>query len=105
PLVLKNGDWLLPVSTWMTTRNSAQVIVSADNGKSWSLRGACDVPAQDQNADEHMLVQLTDGSLKMFVRTLYGIGETISKDNGKTWSALNRSEIEHPMSRFFISRL
>lgn len=105
PLVLKNGDWLLPVSTWMTTRNSAQVVVSADQGKSWSLRGACDVPAEFQNCDEHMVVQLRDGSLRMLVRTLYGIGETTSKDEGKTWSALKRSDIEHKVSRFFLTRL
>ena len=105
PVVLKNGDWLLPVSTWMTTRNSAQVVVSTDHGDTWSVRGSCDVPANDQNADEHMIVQLEDGSLRMLVRTLYGIGETISKDEGRTWSTLKRSEIEHPMSRFFVSRL
>jgi PA14 domain/BNR repeat-like domain/Fn3 associated len=41
----------------------------------------------------------------MLVRTKYGIGESISNDRGKTWSALIPSSIQNPVSRFFIRRL
>ena len=41
----------------------------------------------------------------MLVRTTYGIGESISKDRGKSWSPLVPSEIQNPSARFFIRRL
>ena len=41
----------------------------------------------------------------MLVRTTYGIGEAVSRDRGKTWSALSPSAIQHTTARFFIRRL
>jgi predicted neuraminidase len=104
PTVLSNGDWLLPVSTWLTD-NSAKVIVSVDQGKSWKLRGACNVPDTDRTFDENMIYQKNDGSLVMLVRTKYGIGKSVSKDGGRTWTPLERSSILHPSARFFIRKL
>ncbi len=105
PTVISNGEWLLPVSTWRLTDESAKVIVSNDQGKTWNLRGACNVPEGDREYDEHMLVERKDGSLWMLVRTKYGIGESFSNDKGKTWSNLKASNIKHTTSRFFIRRL
>lgn len=105
PTVLSNGDWALPVSTWFLTDNSARMIVSTDQGKSFSIRGACHVPADIRTFDEHMIVERNDQSLWMLVRTKAGIGESISKDAGRTWSPLSPSKIEHPSARFFIRRL
>ena len=104
PTVLSNGEWLLPVSTWFI-ENSAKVVSSTDMGKTWNLKGACNVPKDQRNADEHMIVEKKDGSLWMLVRVKYGIGESFSRDGGKTWSELTPSSITHTMSRFFISRL
>ncbi|MDR2920032.1 MAG: glycoside hydrolase [Tannerella sp.] len=105
PLVLSDGDWLLPVSTWRYTNESAKVVASSDNGKTWVIRGACDVPEEYRIFDEHMLVEKKDSSLWMLVRTTYGIGESFSEDKGKTWSKLMPSLFEHTSSRFFIRRL
>lgn len=105
PIVLSNGDWMLPVSTWRHSDYSAQVVVSNDQGKSWKVRGACDIPIADRDFDEHMVVERKDKTLWMLVRTKYGIGESISEDQGKTWSPLKPSSIRHTNSRFFISRL
>lgn len=105
PLVLSSGEWILPASTWRKTDYSARVIVSADNGKTWTLRGACDVPQQVRSYDEHMIIERKDSSLWMLVRTEYGIGESFSQDRGRTWSALTPSSIPHPSARFFIQRL
>lgn len=105
PTVLTNGDWLLPVSTWRLTDESAKVVASTDKGKNWHVRGACNVPKAHRNYDEHMIVEKKDGTLWMLVRTRYGIGESFSTDQGKTWSALERSDIQHTNSRFFIRRL
>ena len=105
PTVLSSGEWILPASTWRDTDNSARVIVSTDKGQTFSLRGACNVPEEVRSFDEHMIVERKDKSLWMLVRTSYGIGESISKDRGKTWSALEPSSIQHPSARFFIRRL
>jgi len=105
PLVLSSGEWILPVSTWKLTDNSAKVIISTDEGKTWHERGAVDVPKDVRSFDEHMIIERMDGTLWMLVRTSYGIGESISKDKGKSWSKLVPSKIEHPSARFFIRRL
>lgn len=105
PTVLASGDWVLPASTWRKTDNSAKMLVSDDQGQTWSIRGACNVPPKARAFDEHMFVERTDGSLWLLVRTRYGIGESVSTDGGVTWPELTPSAITHPSARFFISRL
>nr|MBD3621050.1 exo-alpha-sialidase [Sunxiuqinia sp.] len=105
PVVLSGGEWILPVSTWKLTDKSAKIIMSMDKGISWHEQGAVNVPREDREFDEHMVVEKKDGSLWMLVRTKYGIGESISTDKGKSWSPLASSNIQHPSARFFISRL
>lgn len=105
PLVLSSGEWVFPLSTWREHDRSAQMIVTSDAAKSWSLRGACNVPVADRQFDEHMFVERKDGSLWLLVRTKYGIGESVSTDRGRTWPDLAPSAIMHTSSRFFISRL
>jgi len=105
PNVLSNGAWILPASTWRKTDNSARLIASMDNGKSWHEIGAVNIPIESRSFDEHMVIEKKDGTLWMLVRTNYGIGESISKDMGKTWSKLVPSKIEHPSARFFIRKL
>lgn len=104
PVVLSTGEWVLPVSTWRT-QNGAKVVVSTDNGNSWKVRGAVDVPESVWNCDEHMIIERKDGSLWMLVRTTYGIGESISVDRGRNWTPLVPSGIQHATARFFIARL
>lgn len=106
PIVLASGEWCLPVSLWhRRDAGSAAMWVSADQGRTWAQRGACDVPPESRNHDEHMIVERQDGTLWMLVRTNYGIGESVSADGGRTWSALQPSNIPHPSTRFFIRRL
>lgn len=105
PFVLSDGEWVLPVSTWRKTDNSAKMIVSKNKGKTWEIRGAVDVPKEARDYDEHMIIEKKDGTLWMLVRTKYGIGESFSNDQGKSWSLLAPSSIQHPSARFFIQRL
>lgn len=105
PIVLSTGEWVLPASTWRLTDNSAKVIVSKDKGRSWHERGAVNVPKEDRAFDEQNIVERKDGSLWMLLRTNYGIGESVSKDGGKSWSPFAHSKIKHPSARFFIRRL
>jgi hypothetical protein len=105
PLTLSSGEWVLPISRWREHDESAQMIVSNDRGKTWTLRGACNVPKDARQFDEHMFVERKDGSLLLPVRTTYGIGDSVSTDQGWTWPELKPSSILHTPSRFFISRL
>lgn len=105
PTVLKNGDWILPVSTWMDTDHSAKALVTTDQGNTWELRGGCDVPKKERIFDEHMFIEKENGILWAWVRIRSGFGESFSKDGGRTWSDLEVMPIKHPSSRFFIRRL
>jgi len=104
-LVLATGEWVLPASTWRKTNNSARMVVSTDRGKTWSVRGACNVPVAGRAFDEHMFVERKDGSLWLLARTRCGIGESVSTDRGKTWPELQPSAVAQPSARFFIRRL
>jgi len=119
PLVLRNGDWLLPISLWTRDRigpgelrgafpelddlRMAHVFVSTDRGATWTRRGGVRFPQTD--FDEHMMVELRDGRIRMLARTTYGIAESFSTDGGRTWSEPIASEIENTSSRFFLRRL
>ncbi len=105
PLELSTGEWALPASTWRKTDKSARMVVSADQGVTWSVRGACNVPEEIRSFDEHMFVERKDKSLWLLARTNYGIGESISTDRGITWPDLTPSKIAHATARFFIRRL
>lgn len=122
PTVLTTGEWLYPAALWALSKwvpaerretfarhadldheRFSSVFVTTDGGESFSLRGRADVPGRV--FDEHMVVERTDGSLWMLVRTDYGIGESVSTDRGRTWSPGKDSGLGGPCSRFFIRRL
>jgi hypothetical protein len=60
---------------------------------------------QFRDSDEYQVVERKDGSLWLLNRTKYGIGESFSFDQGKTWTEMAPSKIAHTVSRFFITRL
>jgi len=112
PTVLSTGEWLLPTAVWasqeprrpdLAGERYSNVVASTDGGSTFHLRGRADVPGR--SFDEHMIVEREDGSLWMLVRTSYGIGEAVSNDGGRTWSAGRDSGIPGPNARFFIRRL
>ena len=76
---------------------------SKDQGKTFELIGMARL--KEAACDEHMIVEKKDGTLWMLIRTRYGIGESVSTDGGKTWSAGKKYFVEHPTARFFIRRL
>lgn len=113
PIVLKNGNWLLPIAVWRNgvkvnfespnTPKLSFVYESRDNGESFTRLGGADVP--NRSFDEHMLLERKDGSLLMFVRLMKGIGRSESFDGGKTWTAGEDTGLGGPNSRFFLGRL
>jgi len=114
PTVLSTGEWLFPIAVWSHNLAVGQlfskdenrgpfVYQSIDNGKTFEKLGCPEVPLR--HIDEHMILEMNDGNLSMFVRTKYGIGVSYSYDKGKTWSEGTDSKLGGPCSRFFIRRL
>lgn len=116
PTVLTTGEWLFPIAVWhrnMATagfrsdkedsERKAFVYKTVDQGKSFVRSGGADL--NRRSFDEHMILEMRDGRLAMFVRTAYGIGVSYSYDGGKTWTKGEDSGLGGPCSRFFIGRL
>lgn len=118
PTVLSTGEWLLPAAVWerkadrrtdpahrhdLADESGANVHVSNDQGVTWLPLGKAIVPKRIY--DEHSIIERHDGSLWMLVRAAYGVGESFSSDQGKTWSDGRRSSVPNVNSRFFVRRL
>lgn len=118
PVVLSSGEWLFPIAVWEDSfrgyievptseregkEKGAFVYKSVDNGKTFVKLGG--TLATDRSFDEHMVVELDDGSLMMLIRTTYGIAVSYSNDKGKTWSEPVDSNLKGPNSRFSITKL
>lgn len=116
PTVLTTGEWLFPIAVWHRSvytggfasdradeDRKAFAYKTIDCGKSFVRLGGTDI--YKRSFDEHMILELTDGRLAMFVRTSYGIGVSYSYDRGITWTKGEDSTLNGPCSRFFIRRL
>lgn len=117
PTVLSTGEWLFPIAVWHNnvltvggfnskegdSDRKAFAYKTIDGGKTFTKLGGSDI--ENRSFDEHMILELSDGRLAMYVRTTYGIGVSYSFDRGKTWTKGEDSGLGGPCSRFFISRL
>lgn len=116
PTVLATGEWLFPIAVWHKNvftggfksdkkdeDRKAFAYKTVDCGKTFVRLGGVD--AERRSFDEHMILELKDGRLAMFIRTIYGIAVSYSYDGGKTWTKAENSKLGGPCSRFFIRRL
>ncbi len=116
PTVLSTGEWLFPIAVWndgirvLTTEydtpikeKGSFVYKTVDNGETFERLGGADI--ENRSFDEHMVIELKDGQLAVFVRTNYGIGVSYSYDGGRNWTEGKDSGLGGPSSRFFIRRL
>lgn len=116
PTVLSTGEWFFPIAVWNDgirvlsseydtpeKDKGSFVYKTIDNGKTFEKLGGSKIDKRD--FDEHMVLELSDGRLAMFVRTAYGIGVSHSFDRGRTWTEGGDSGLAGPSSRFFIGRL
>ncbi len=110
PIVLANGEWLMPVTwaestiyDWHCRCNLQGVALSADQGETWRLYGRVQAP---EWALENMVIERRDGSLLMYLRSGENtIWQSNSTDGGRTWSPGESSGIDNPKSRFHLRRL
>ena len=116
PTVLSSGEWLFPISIWENSlrkiypvdiktsrKTGAFVYKSVDNGKTFKAIGSTII--KNRSFDEHMIVEMKDGSLIMLIRSQNGIVLSKSVDRGYSWFQNEENFLEGPSSRFFISRL
>ncbi len=116
PTVLSTGEWLFPIAVWKdewrnileggktrSDKTGAFAYQTTDCGKTFRRLGCACAP--ERSFDEHMLLEKTDGSIAMYIRTTYGIAVSYSYDKGETWSEPVDSKIPGPCSRFHIRRL
>lgn len=118
PTVLSSGEWMLPISLdqregfgpfkglfkELDSLRGANVFVSRDKGVTWERRGAVKFPNPDWH--EHMIVERKDGTLWMLARTVKGIMQSTSADQGRTWAEPTEPDgIRQPNARFHIRRL
>jgi hypothetical protein len=123
PTILSNSDWLFPVNlkinwpdeSWENKKEIPSNMVAMttnDLGKTFIRHGSLNMaaldkhnPADRQRGSEAMLVELENGALWMLIRMRYGLGESYSRDGGRTWSAIVPSPIKNPASKFFLRKL
>ena len=121
PTITSKGEWLLPayllqkehtrgigpfrdVFPELDEFRGVNLLVSSDQGATWERRACIKFPNPDWH--EPMIVERKDGALWMLVRTRTGITETVSKDDGRTWSEpAIPPVIRHPNARFHFRRL
>ena len=113
PIALSSGEWLFPIAVWdegikaidydEDQERGAFAYRTIDNGKTFEKIGGVGMPYR--SFDEHMLLERENGSIRMYVRTNYGIGIADSYDGGKTWTNGINSGVRGPDSRFHIRRL
>jgi hypothetical protein len=127
PTVLADGSWVLPVALWDRDKigidlaegyrvkgsrlfpeldefRMTNIFISRDQGKNWTRVGGCRVTA-GRTFDEPMLIERRDGSWYLLQRTKTGIGESVSTDGGRTWSAPVPFQLPNASARFFLRRL
>jgi hypothetical protein len=110
PTVLADGSWLWTPHNKIPTLGFKGVTVyrSQDEGKSFAFVGSVNSkPGVEIQIGEPITVELRDGRIALFIRTVSGIRRTISADGGRTWGDFDAlpglNAVVH--SRFFISRL
>lgn len=101
PLITNSGRWLFFNYEQLYDRYGYSV--SDDMGKTFTRKYGGKKVATP--FDEGMAYQRRDGSIHLFARTKLGyIAESISEDNGETWTDGMLTDIKSPNTRFFVSR-
>ena len=107
-VVTSNGRLVLPFQHYVDgpgPRNPRNgVMISEDDGKSWSIHGWIRLSPDDNYRGwaESNVVELADGTLSMLIRADH-LGGVLyradSKDGGKTWSQAAKTDIPNPGSK------
>lgn len=100
PLLLDNNLLLCPTSTEITSNSGWRMHfeISKDFGKTWEISPKIDTTSTI-NAIQPSVLNHGNGKLQILARSLEdGIITSWSKDNGETWSAMEKTGIVNPNS-------
>lgn len=111
PVVLSNGDWLLPIfhciarpgEKWVGSHDTSAVLISSDQGRSWTEHA---VP--ESTGCVHMNIQLLgDDSLLALFRSRWAdfIHASRSQDGGRSWSVPTPTALPNNNSSIQFVRL
>lgn len=101
PTVLASGRWLCFAYNQMHDRYA--YYISDDKGATYTRNYGTKKIAT--NFDEGMAYQKNDGTVRMFARSgVKQIVETMSHDEGLTWTDAVQSGIDSPDTRFYVAR-
>lgn len=113
PTVLSTGEWLFCASVWKKGDFQCipsphcfpieNILKTVDHGKTFRVLGGVEVP--EKHFGESMVIELSDGALRLYTRTRYGISESTSFDGGITWIKPRDSGLGGPDSRFYVGKL
>jgi hypothetical protein len=85
-------------------RRGSNILASLDQGRTWQLRGHVG-HGPDPSFDEPMLLERGDRSLLMYMRYGHGMLQSVSEDDGHTWSKPVKTPFTSASARFFLRRL
>ena len=114
PTVLANGDILVCAydamnnayaSVYTLGKEQIDGWIADENAGQWEKLGS--VYAPDNSVfDEHQIVELSDGTLWMLMRSPKGITQSYSYDGGKNWTqAVLAPALKGGDSRFYVAKL
>lgn len=108
---LKNGRILLTVHLYKTpegsllTKGSLWSYFSEDNGRTWKSGVEVENPNK-YLTQEPGVVELKNGDILMYIRSDIGfLCNSLSKDQGITWSPVAKSDIKTPVSPASVRRI
>ena len=107
PIAARDGRWLFPNCIWFDDF-SARLLATRD-GLNFEPVGGASLPPMNREFDEHNVVELRDGRLRLYIRVQnghgYGIWQAESSDGGRTWNRPRPCPFRHTNSRVFVRRL
>ena len=107
PTATRDGRWLFPNCIWADDF-SARLLETRD-GLCFTPVGGASLPPENREFDEHNVVELKDGRLRVYMRVQNGRGhgtwQAESADGGRTWDRSRPCPFTQTNSRIFVRRL
>ncbi|MET0887364.1 MAG: sialidase family protein [Mycetocola sp.] len=111
PTVHSDGTWLLPIGIWdhppyheSQEGRRRPYAVKVDDHMT-TLEYGAGAPMPPRTFDEHVIIELAGGGLRMYVRSSPVMFQSESHDGGQTWDEGRPSDIPCADSRFALRAL